>query len=67
MAAGANGTSIKPAAVADDAYYFVAGDQVGLMVKKGGLSFKVTVYATFPVDKKEVMELTLAKAVVAKL
>ena len=67
MAAGANGTSIKSAAVGDDAYYFVAGDQVGLLVKKGAVSFKVTVYATLPVDKKEAMELTLAKAVVAKL
>ena len=67
MAAGANGTSIKAAAVGDDGYYFVAGDQVGLLVKKGSLSFKVTVYATLPVDKKEAMELTLAKAMVAKL
>jgi len=66
-AAGANGTSIKSAAVGDDAYYFVAGDQVGLLVKKGGISFKVAVYATLPVDKKEAMELVLAKAVVAKL
>jgi len=66
-AAGTNGTSIKPAAVGDDGYYFVTGDQVGLLVKKGGVSFKVTVYATLPVDKKEVMELTLAKAAVAKL
>jgi hypothetical protein len=67
MAAGANGTSIKAAAVGDDSYYFVAGDQVGLLVKKGSLSFKVTVYATLAVDKKEAMELTLAKSVVAKL
>lgn len=67
MAAGANGTSIKAAAVGDEGYYFVAGDQVGLLVKKGSLSFKVTVYATLPVDKKEAMELTLAKAMVAKL
>jgi len=66
-AAGANGTSIKSAAVGDDGYYFVAGDQVGLLVKKGGISFKVAVYATLPVDKKEAMELALAKAVVAKL
>jgi hypothetical protein len=67
MAAGANGTSIKTAAVGDDGYYFVAGDQVGLLVKKGSLSFKVTVYATLPVEKKEAMELNLAKTVVAKL
>ena len=67
LAAGANGTSMKSAAVGDDGYYFVVGDQVGLLVKKGGLSFKVTVYATLPVDKKEAMELALAKAAVAKL
>ncbi|MFL6694180.1 MAG: hypothetical protein ACJ8GO_14620 [Ramlibacter sp.] len=66
-AAGANGTSIKPAAVGDDGYYFVAGDQVGLLVKKGSVAFKVAVYAALPVDKKEAMELTLAKAVVTKL
>jgi hypothetical protein len=66
-AAGANGTSIKPAAVGDDGYYFVAGDQVGLLVKKGSVAFKVAIYATLPVDKKQAMELTLAKAVVTKL
>lgn len=66
-AAGANGTAIKAAAVGDDGYYFVAGDQVGLLVKKGSVAFKVTVYATLPVDKKQAMELTLAKAVVTKL
>ena len=66
-AAGANGTTIKAAAVGDDGYSFVAGDQVGLLVKKGAVSFKVTVYATLPVDKKEAMELALAKAAVAKL
>jgi len=66
-AAGANGTTIKAAAVGDDGYSFVVGDQVGLLVKKGAVSFKVTVYATLPVDKKEAMELALAKAAVAKL
>jgi len=45
----------------------VAGDQVGLRVKKGGRSFKLPVYAALSVDKKEAMELTLAKAMVAKL
>ena len=63
-AAGANGTTIKAVA---DGYSFVVGDQVGLLVKKGAVSFKVTVYATLPVDKKEAMELALAKAAVAKL
>ena len=67
MAAGAKGSAVKSAGVGEDGYYFVAGDQVGLLVKKGGVSFKVAVYATLPVDKKEAMELTLAKEVLGKL
>jgi hypothetical protein len=67
MAAASKGNVVKPASVGEDGYYFVTGDQVGLLVKKGGISFKVTVYATLPVDKKEAMELTLAKEVLAKL
>lgn len=63
----AAGAGIKPAAVGDDAYYFVAGNQAGLLVKKGSVSFKVTVYAPIPIDQKEAMELTLAKEAVAKL
>ena len=59
--------AMKPASVGDDSYYFATGDQVGLLVKKGANSFKVTVYATLPVDRKEAMELTLAKEVLAKL
>jgi hypothetical protein len=53
--------------VVEDAYYFVVGDQVGLLVKQAGSSFKVAVYATLPVEKKEVMEMTLATEVLAKL
>jgi hypothetical protein len=67
MVAASKGAAVKPASVGDDGYYFVAGDQVGLLVKKGDISFKVAVYATLPVDKKEAMELTLAKEVLAKL
>ena len=67
MVAGRKGAAVKPASVGDDGYYFVAGEQVGLLVKKGGASFKVTVYATLPVAKKEAMELTLAKEALAKL
>ena len=65
MAAG--GASVTPAAVGDDAYYFVAGDQVGLLVKKGEVSFKVSVYATLPVARKEAMELALAREALARL
>ena len=66
-AASGKGTGIKPASVGDDAYYFVAGDQVALFVKKGAVSFKVAVYAKLPVEEKEAMELKLAREVVAKL
>ncbi|HEV2622552.1 MAG TPA: hypothetical protein VGU65_10760 [Frateuria sp.] len=63
----AAGAKVTPASVGDDGYYFVAGDQVGLLVKKGDASFKVAVYATLPVAKKEAMELALAQEVVGKL
>jgi hypothetical protein len=67
MAALGKGGAVEPAGVGDDGYYFVAGDQVGLLVKKGAVSFKVSVYATLPVEKKEAMELALARQVVPKL
>ena len=67
MAAIGRGAAMKPAAVGDDAYYFVTGDQAGLLVKKGGVSFKVTVYAKIPVEQKETMEMALAKEALAKL
>jgi hypothetical protein len=67
MAAASTGGAVQAASVGEDAYYFVAGDQVGLLVKKGGSSFKVAVYATLPVEKKEALELALAKQVAAKL
>ena len=67
MVAAGNVGAVKSAGLGDDSYYFVTGEQAGLLVKKGGNSFKVTVYATLPVDKKEAMELTLAKQVLAKL
>ena len=67
MTAVGRGAAVKPASVGDDGYYFVTGDQVGLLVKKGNASFKVAVYATLPVDRKEAMELTLAKEALAKL
>ena len=58
---------MEPAGVGEDSYYFVAGDQVGLLVKKGSIAFKVAVYAILPVKNKEAMELNLAKEVLAKL
>lgn len=67
MAAAVKGGAVTPASVGDDGYFFVTGDQVGLLVKKGANSFKVTVYAQLPVDKKEAIELALAKEVAAKI
>jgi hypothetical protein len=67
MALAGKGAAVKPASVGDDGYYFVTGDQVGLLVKKGSASFKVAVYAKLPVDRKEAMELTLAREALAKL
>ena len=67
MSAVGRGAAVRPASVGEDGYYFVTGDQVGLLVKKGNASFKVAVYATLPVDRKEAMELTLAKDALAKL
>lgn len=58
---------LKPAGVGEDSYFLVEGTQVMLWVKKGGGSFKVAVYKQIAVDKKEAMELALAKQVVSKL
>jgi hypothetical protein len=67
IVASVKGSAVTPARVGDDAYFFVTGDQSGLLVKKGANSFKVTVYAKLPLEKKEAMELALAKDVVAKI
>ncbi len=53
--------------IGDEAYFLVAGTNVGLFVKKGGALFKVTVYFKMPVDKLEAIEKTLASQAVANL
>jgi len=67
MAGASSGAAQKAASVGDDAYYFVVGEQVGLLVKKGSVSFKVAVYATLPVDQKETIEMALAKEALGRL
>jgi hypothetical protein len=67
MAVTGKGGSVKSAGVGDEGFFYVAGDQAVLMVKKGNVSFKVAVYAKLPADNAEAMELTLAKGVAAKL
>ncbi len=53
--------------VGDDAYYLAVGEQVGLVVKKGNVVFKVAVYARIPLQDKEAKEKSLAQQVVAGL
>ena len=53
--------------VGDDAYYLALGDNVGLIVKKGNVVFKVAVYADVPIEDKRAMEKTLAQEAVSRL
>ncbi len=53
--------------VGDDAYYLAVGEQVGLVVKKDNVVFKVAVYARIPLKDKEAKEKSLAQQVVAGL
>jgi hypothetical protein len=53
--------------IGDDAYYLAVGPNVGLIVKKGNVAFKVAVYGDIPIENKQVMEKTLAQQVVSKL
>jgi hypothetical protein len=54
--------------VGDDAYYQVIGTMAVMFVKKGAVSFKVSVYAhAMSVDKKEAIERTLALQITGKL
>jgi hypothetical protein len=51
----------------DDAYYLGVGGNVGLIVKKGDVAFKVALYADIPVERKEAIEKTLALQVLPRL
>lgn len=68
--AGYSNGRLKPAAVAglgDGAYFLPVGDQVGLMVKKGGIAFKIAAYRHGPIGPKEAAEQALAGKVVRRL
>jgi hypothetical protein len=61
-------TSVTPiSGIGDDAYYLAVGSNVGLIVKKHNVAFKVAVYSTLPVEKKQTMEKALAQQIVSKL
>jgi hypothetical protein len=53
--------------IGDDAYYLAVGRNVGFIVKKGDVAFKVAVYGDLPIEKKQAIEKTLAQQVVSKL
>jgi hypothetical protein len=52
--------------VGDGAFFAVLPPNVGMIVKKGGTSFKVAVYGSASIDKKEAMEKALAQQAVGK-
>ena len=51
----------------DDAYCLAVSDQVGLVVKKGGLAFKVAVYPHGPLGRKQTAERTLVGKIAPRL
>jgi hypothetical protein len=53
--------------IGEGAYYLALGDNAGLIVKKGGVAFKVAVYIHLPLAKKEAMEKPLAQDVLSRL
>jgi hypothetical protein len=69
LASYSNG-ELKPVTVPGlgaGAYFLPVGDQVGLMVKKGAVAFKVAVYQHGPIGPKEAAERALAGKVVGRL
>jgi hypothetical protein len=53
--------------VGDDAYFVNVGTATSLMLKKGSVSFKVSVYSGLPIPQKQAMEKALAMQALAKL
>jgi hypothetical protein len=53
--------------VGDGAYYLAVGSNVGLIVKKGNVAFKVAVYGEAPLEQKRAMEKALALQALSKL
>ena len=53
--------------IGDDAYYLAVGSNVGLIVKKRNVAFKVAVFCALPIDKKQALEKALAQQIVSKL
>lgn len=61
------GIKIDPVSgVGDGAFFATLAPNVGLIVKKGNTSFKVAVYGSASIDKKQAMEKALAQQAVGK-
>jgi hypothetical protein len=64
----AGAVSVTPVSGLGDGAMFVGmGDNTGLVVKKGAVSFKVAVYQHTTIDKKQAAEKILAAQALAKL
>ncbi len=53
MAAAGRVAAVKPAAVGDDGYYFVAGDQVGLLVQERQRLVRLRSMRRFPSTRRK--------------
>ncbi len=68
LAAMSNRVAVTPvAALGDGAYFLAIGDQVGLIVKKGAVAFKVEVYLHGPLPPKQAAERALAAKIAPRL
>ena len=65
---GPKAAQVSSASVGDDAYYLTMGDGVtSLMVKKGSVALKVSIYGALPTEKKKDAEKSLAQQAISKL
>ncbi len=65
---GAKAPITPVSGVGEDAYYLAVGTAVGLIVKKSGISYKVTLYGRqYSMEHKQAIEKTLALQVASRL
>jgi hypothetical protein len=63
----ASGERASASGIGDEAYYLGLGSTVGLAVRKGNASFKVSVYSSdLTLDKRKAIEKALAQQALAK-
>lgn len=60
---------LQASGIGDDAFYANMGmaTYMGLLVKKGDVSFKIAIYGAVPPDKAEAMEKSIAQQVLSKI